>query len=126
MRILFAVMVLIAGTVLFATPTLAQPAQQTSSHGDLVRQTGSACVFGGAVLGVTSLLVLYPALAGAPTTVPVGSVILGNTLFGCGIAAVGAAAAYGFSWFYDSVLVGSTAPVAQPTRSTVTLTTPHG
>ncbi|CAK0744417.1 exported hypothetical protein [Gammaproteobacteria bacterium] len=69
----------------------------------LWREAGQSCVFGGAVLGVTSILVLYPAMAMGTNTIPVTSLILGNTLFGCGIAAIGASAAYGFGWAYDRV-----------------------
>ncbi|CAK0781091.1 exported hypothetical protein [Gammaproteobacteria bacterium] len=69
----------------------------------LWREAGQSCVFGGSVLGITSILVLYPAIAMGTNTIPVTSLILGNTLFGCGIAAIGASAAYGFGWAYDRV-----------------------
>ncbi|CAK0757482.1 membrane hypothetical protein [Azospirillaceae bacterium] len=70
---------------------------------DMWRESGRACVFGGAVMGVSSALVLYPAIAAGATTLPAGSLILGNTIFGCGVAALGAAAAWGFAWFYDQM-----------------------
>ena len=80
---------------------------------DGVRETGRACVFGGAVLGISSLLVLYPAIAAAETALPATSLVLGNTVFGCGIAALGAIAASTFSWVYDGV-IGRPAPAAPP------------
>lgn len=68
---------------------------------DLMRHVSQACVFGAAVLGVTSIIVLYPAMVVGSTSVPVGSLIIGNTLFGCGISAVGAAVANGYGQVYD-------------------------
>ncbi len=67
----------------------------------LWKEAGQSCVFGGSVLGVTSIVVLYPAIAMGTNSIPVASLILGNTLFGCGIAAIGASAAYAFGWAYD-------------------------
>ena len=92
------------------SPVQAQPQQ---ANEDLIRQGVQACAFGGAVLGVTSLLVLYPAImGGGVTNVPLTQIVLGNTLFGCGIAAVGAAAARGVSFVYDNVF--ASAPAAEP------------
>lgn len=80
----------------------AEPAR--SEDVDMLKYAGQACAFGGAVLGVSSLLVLYPALAGgAAANVPVVSLVVGNSLFGCGIAAVGSLAARGFSLVYDAL-----------------------
>ncbi|CAK0753383.1 conserved exported hypothetical protein [uncultured Gammaproteobacteria bacterium] len=78
--------------------------------GDLVKETGRACVFGGVGLGVVSALVLYPAVATGTTSLPVTGLILGNSVFGCGIAAIGAAAAHGFAWLYDQMFTDSPAP----------------
>lgn len=92
------------------TPVLPAAAQQpgaepvqTEQGTDFWRGAGQACAFGAAVLGVTALLVVYPAAMSSGASLPWGSILLSNTLFGCGIAAVGSAAAYGFSSFYDSV-----------------------
>jgi len=79
----------------------AEPAQ-TEQGTDFWRGAGQACAFGAAVLGVTALLVVYPAAMSGSASLPWGSILASNVLFGCGIAAVGSAAAYGFSSFYDS------------------------
>jgi len=85
------------------------------AEGGLWRDAGQACVFGGSVLGVTSIMVLYPAIAMGTSTIPVTSLILGNTLFGCGISAIGASAAYGFGWAYDRAF----GPEPQPETSKI-------
>jgi|GEM_PF-1756855 len=82
---------------------LAATTSRVYADNGLWREAGQSCVFGGSVLGITSILVLYPAMAMGTNTIPVTSLILGNTLFGCGIAAIGASAAYGFGWAYDRV-----------------------
>jgi len=89
----------VACMLVTSTSQAAQTAQTVESS--LWREAGQACVFGGSVLGVTSIIVLYPAIAMGSTSLPVTSLILGNTLFGCGISAIGASAAYGFGWAYD-------------------------
>ena len=88
--------ILIVLLLLFATT-----ATRSYADGNLWKQAGESCVFGGSVLGITSIVVLYPAIAMGTNSIPVASLILGNTLFGCGIAAIGASAAYGFGWAYD-------------------------
>jgi len=80
---------------------------------DILRQGGQACFFGAAVLGTSSLLVLYPVLFSRFSTAPVLQIIAGNSLFGCGIAMVGAAAAEGFGMLYDG-LVGGVPASATP------------
>ncbi len=82
--------------LLFAATTSRGYAEST-----VWREAGQSCVFIGSVLGVTSIVVLYPAIAMGVNSIPVTSLILGNTLFGCGIAAIGASAAHGFGWAYD-------------------------
>lgn len=98
------------------------------AEGGLWRDAGQACVFGGSVLGVTSIMVLYPAIAMGTSTIPVTSLILGNTLFGCGISAIGASAAYGFGWAYDRVFGLEPLPEASKTdedlSSTPRITSP--
>jgi hypothetical protein len=80
-------------TVLASTPAHAES--------DLLRQASQACVFGAAVLGATSVIVLYPAMVVGTSTVPTGALIIGNTLFGCGISALGAVVANGYGRVYD-------------------------
>ncbi|MBI1208374.1 MAG: hypothetical protein GC191_13950 [Azospirillum sp.] len=89
--------------ILMVLVILAATASPGRAESDLWKEAGRACVFGGAVLGVTSMLVLYPALVTGQTALPATSLVLGNTIFGCGIASLGAAAASGFSWAYDSL-----------------------
>ncbi|KOR32619.1 hypothetical protein TI05_06180 [Achromatium sp. WMS3] len=70
---------------------------------DMLRQATQACVFGAAVLGVSSAVVLYPAMVVGSSGVPATSLIIGNTLFGCGISALGAAAAGVYGQLYDQM-----------------------
>lgn len=97
---------LMAAAFVPAAPAAAQQpgaeGMQTEQGPDFFRGAGQACAFGAAVLGVTALLVVYPAAISGSASLPWGSILLSNVLFGCGIAAVGSAAAYGFSSFYDS------------------------
>lgn len=89
--------------ILAALLILAATSSSGYGESEMWRNAGQACVFGGSVLGVTSIVVLYPAIAVGTNSIPVTSLILGNTLFGCGISAIGAAAAYGFGMAYDRV-----------------------
>lgn len=110
MKTLLVLALLAVGGLTAATPVRAQPDASESQEIDMLKGAGQACAFGGAVLGVSSLLVLYPALAGGAGNVPVVSIVLGNTLFGCGIAAVGALAARGFTVVYDNFFASSEEP----------------
>jgi hypothetical protein len=87
--------------VLAAAAFISTPAQATNE--DLLRQATQACVFGAAVLGVSSAVVLYPAMVVGSSGVPATSLIIGNTLFGCGISALGAAAAGVYGQLYDQM-----------------------
>lgn len=77
---------------------------------DFWRDSGRACVFGGAVLGISAALILYPAIVSGATTMPASTMIIGNTLFGCGIASLGALASYSFGIVYDQLF-----PHTEPT-----------
>ena len=48
-------------------------------------------------------MVLYPAVASGATTLPATTLVIGNTIFGCGLGMVGAMAAYGFGALYDKL-----------------------
>ena len=77
-------------------------AQETSSYDyNNLRYLGQVCVFGGTVLGMSALFVLFPTIIDGLSGIPVISILLGNTFFGCGIAMIGVTAVYGFNWFYD-------------------------
>ncbi|CAK0760255.1 conserved exported hypothetical protein [Gammaproteobacteria bacterium] len=97
----------------------------TNGHAasELWKNAGQACVFGGSVLGVTSIVVLYPAIAVGTNNLPVTSLILGNTLFGCGISAIGASAAHAFGWAYDRVF-GLEPEPPEAAKSTTTTEAP--
>jgi len=100
---------------------IAATTSRVYADGEMWRNAGQACVFGGSVLAVTSIVVLYPAIAVGTNSIPVTSLILGNTLFGCGISAIGAAAAYGFGVAYDRIF-GPSEIVDSPTAKNVTKT----
>ncbi|CAK0779320.1 membrane hypothetical protein [Azospirillaceae bacterium] len=87
--------------VMIATLVLALPKNAASQ--DIWREASRACVFGSTAMGAASLLVLYPALALRSTSLSIGSLMVGNALFGCVAAMAGAVTSYGFSWAYDQV-----------------------
>jgi hypothetical protein len=87
--------------VLVLAALTSAPAQ--AANEDLLRQATQACVFGAAVLGLSSAVVLYPAMVVGSSGVPAASLVIGNTLFGCGISALGAAAAGVYGQLYDQM-----------------------
>ncbi len=90
-RLLLALIILYATTA----PSLAD---------DFLRNAGQSCFFGAAVLGGSAALVLYPAAASGSTTLPVTALVIGNTIFGCGLGILGSVAAYGFGALYDRLV----------------------
>ncbi len=76
---------------------------------DFWRESGRACFFGASVLGVSAAMVLYPAVASG-AAVPATTLVIGNTIFGCGLGMVGAIAAYGFGAIYDRLSPTETLP----------------
>ena len=62
---------------------------------DFWRYSVQGCFIGGGVMGTATALVLYPAAASGTVTLPATTLVIGNTLFGCGLGTVGAMAAYG-------------------------------
>jgi hypothetical protein len=99
--------------------------------GDLWKESSQACVFGAAVLGGTSVIVLYPAMVVGAADLPIGSLIIGNTLFGCGISALGAMAAQGYGhvydrWFGPSAARGDQAPIPCPATPEKAQAAPQG
>jgi hypothetical protein len=85
------------------------PAQADDFWHDTVR----ACIVGGGVIGATSALVLYPAALAGTTNMPATLVVFGNTVFGCGLGAIGMMSAHGISAAYDD-LTSSPTPVPVP------------
>lgn len=110
--------------ILMVLLLLAATTTRGQADAGLWRDAGQACVFGGSVLGITSILVLYPAIAMGTNSIPVTSLILGNTLFGCGISAIGASAAYGFGWAYDRTFGPEPPPPGSPETSSPIPTPP--
>lgn len=84
--------------LLVTVPPLTQAAEN-----DFWRDTGRACLVGGGVLGASSALVLYPAVASGTTTLPATTLIITNTLFGCGMGMAGMMLAYGTGAVYDTL-----------------------
>ena len=90
-------------------------ATTTPSHADgFWRESGRACVFGATVLGVSAAIMLYPALASGAATVPATTLVVGNTVFGCGLGMIGSMAAFGFGALYDSLDRTEPLPVPAP------------
>jgi hypothetical protein len=90
-----------------------------SHASDFWRESGQACFFGAAVLGVSAAMVLYPAVASGATTLPAATLVIGNTIFGCGLGMVGSMAAYGFRSVYDRVVPTETEPAVAPQTAPV-------
>lgn len=68
-----------------------------------------ACVVGGGVIGTASALMLYSAAAttAAGATVlalPAGPVVIGNTIFGCGLGTIGTMIIYGLGSLYQNMV----------------------
>jgi hypothetical protein len=98
-RLLLALVILAAVTA---------PAQADSFW----RDSGRACFFGAAVLGISAAMVLYPAVASGATTLPATALVVGNTVFGCGLGMVGSVAAYSFDALYEKLFSdGAAAPL---------------
>ncbi|MEI6413001.1 MAG: hypothetical protein WCP34_01920 [Pseudomonadota bacterium] len=74
-----------------------------AAESDFWRDTGRACLVGGGVMGASSALVLYPAVASGATTLPATTLIVTNTLFGCGMGMAGMMLAYGTGAVYDKL-----------------------
>lgn len=94
-----------------------------SRANDFWRESGQACFFGAAVLGVSAAMVLYPAVASGAATLPATTLVIGNTVFGCGLGMVGAMAAAGFRALYDRLTPDETVPAPlapQKSRDSVT------
>jgi hypothetical protein len=62
-----------------------------------------ACIVGGGVVGASSVLVLYPAVMAGTTTLPASMIVIGNTIFGCGLGTIGTMLVYGTGSLYESV-----------------------
>ncbi len=90
---------------------------------DFWRESGRACFFGASVLGVSAAMVLYPAVASG-ATVPATTLVIGNAIFGCGLAMIGTMASYGFGALYDRINPSEPVPnspmVPQKSRDSVT------
>lgn len=74
-----------------------------------------ACVVGGGVVGSASALLLYSAAASATATatvaLPAGTIVIGNTIFGCGLGTIGTMFVYTLGTLYQGMV--SQSPVRQ-------------
>lgn len=67
-----------------------------------------ACVVGGGVIGTASALMIYSATTaatvGATIAMPAGPVVIGNTIFGCGLGTMGTMLIYGLGNLYQNMV----------------------
>jgi hypothetical protein len=68
-----------------------------------------ACVVGGGVVGASSALLLYSAAAAATAgtaaaMLPAGTIVVGNTIFGCGLGTIGTMFVYGLGSLYQGMV----------------------
>jgi hypothetical protein len=68
-----------------------------------------ACVVGGGVVGASSALLLYSAAAAATAgtaaaMLPAGTIVVGNTIFGCGLGTIGTMLIYGLGSAYQGMV----------------------
>jgi hypothetical protein len=90
-------------TLTYATLALALAAPVRAADASLMRNVFQSCAFGAGALAATTYVGLTPALATGMLTVPVTEVIAANAVVGCGVGAVGAAAATVTGWIYDAI-----------------------
>lgn len=66
-----------------------------------------ACVVGGGVVGSASALLLYSAAASATATatvaLPASTIVIGNTIFGCGLGTIGTMFVYSLGTLYQGL-----------------------
>jgi hypothetical protein len=77
-----------------ATPVQADDVWHDSVYG---------CVIGGGVAGTSAAFVIYSAMASGAGTVPATAVVVGNTIFGCGLGTIGVMLYHGVSSTYTSL-----------------------
>jgi hypothetical protein len=64
-------------------------------EGDFWHTSVQGCLIGGGVMGATTALMVYPATVSGAVTVPATTLIVGNTIFGCGLGTIGTMIVYG-------------------------------
>ncbi len=75
------------------------------SHADDIwHDSVYGCVIGGGVTGTSSAFVMYTAMASGAGTVPATAVILGNTIFGCGLGTIGVMLYHGLDSAYTTLV----------------------
>jgi len=116
----------LAFTVLVSvtTPVHASTAPTTQ---EFLGGTGSACLTGGVVFGLTAFFVGPTALAMAGTQIlPVTAMSTSgiSAMLGCGASAVAALAYYGIRWTYDRIYGGWEHPLLYPLREDFTQADP--
>jgi hypothetical protein len=88
---------IILAVTLLVTGTTAVQAE------DFWHDSVRGCIVGGGVVGATSALVLYPAVMSGATTVPATAIVIGNSIFGCGLGTIGTMLIYGAHSLYMNV-----------------------
>lgn len=108
---------LITATLLSTSIAPAQAASDISSQ-EFYQGTGTACLAGGAIVGVAALVagpaVIAAAAGGA--ALPAGLTTGASAMLGCGASATAALAYYGSKWTYKSFNGGSDYPLLYPMR----------
>lgn len=111
-------------TVVLLFATFSQVQAEDFWH-DSVR----ACVVGGGVIGASSALLLYSATAaatsGATMVLPAGTIVIGNTIFGCGLGTIGTMIVYGVGSVYQNMTSSLQTPSQPelPSQDSTTKTT---
>ncbi len=91
--------------LLFLLLSVAIPQAQAE---DFWHDSVRACVVGGGVVGASSALLLYSAAAAATAgtsaaMLPASTIVVGNTIFGCGLGTIGTMLVYGLGSVYHNM-----------------------
>ena len=109
---LLALVVLVAGTAPVHATT-------TTTTEDFLAGTGTACLTGGAVFGLTAFFVGPAVLTMAGTQILPATAMSTSgisAMLGCGASAVAALAYYGIHWTYDLIYSNEEYPLLYPLR----------
>ncbi len=110
--------------LLLTTALLGAIATPAQAYSDLTSQkvlegTGTACLTGGAVVGLTMLMAgptVMVVSATTSTVVPATTTATISALFTCGISAAAAVSYYGGRWLFDTLFTPPPYPLLYPAR----------
>jgi len=74
---------------------------------DVWRDSKYGCVIGGGVAGTSSAYATYSLMASGAGTLPVTAIIVGNTVFGCGLGTIGVMLYHGVGSVYSGIFGSS-------------------